>query len=144
MWGWIGDAGDDLGDPVGGDTRYALCVYDTRRGDPVAAQLVMSTVIPPGRGWRMGADKLLAFIDCTGSNGGIKLIGITAPGVAPRKIVVEGSDDRLVLPPPAGGLLLAQNPRVSVQLVNSSGGCWQGVYDTPAMVSTPRLFWDIN
>ena len=139
VWAWSGNSADPLGDPVRG-TTYAFCVYDTDDSD-AGPHLVISAVVPPGPGWSAGAGKLMTYFDPSGVHGGIKAIAITAPGIAPRGIVLEGGGEHLALPPP-GANLLAERPYVTAQLLNSAGGCWQALYASPADASNSRLFSD--
>jgi hypothetical protein len=68
------------------------------------------------------------------------ILGVVAKsGLGGRaRITLKGKGDRLVLP----ALPLAQAPRVTVQLVATTGACWESVHDAPASKNDGTQFRD--
>jgi cysteine-rich repeat protein len=148
-WKWTKGAGTtvaDLGDPVGGGTGYALCVYDAAGG---AWRVALQTVVPPGGTcggkpcWRVagtGASAGYRYGDGSGARGGIRTITLKPGAAGKAAVIVRGKGARLAVP----GLPLAQDPAVTVQLRSTAGGCWGTAYTPPASRSDASQFKDTH
>lgn len=123
----------ELGDPVGGDTSYALCVYDTAAGTP---RVVASLVVPAGGTcggkpcWRASATGF-TYADKTLAHDGVKQLRLRAGVAGKAAITLHAKGPNLGLAA-AGIPPLAQDPRVIVQLTNAAGQCWSADYAAPA------------
>lgn len=118
----------DVGDPVGGATDSALCVYDDR-GSALGAFVPGDAPCPGGSPcWQLHAPLDVRYTDSKGNRDGVKLVTLQErpPGVLQIKLDARG--DRVPLPslPMAGA--------VTVQLQTSNGtssSCWSATYATP-------------
>jgi hypothetical protein len=116
----------DYGDPLGGATRYALCVYDA------SSNLEMSVEIPDGTpmaGTGVWTTKSTSYgyKDKAGLPDGVSRASLRAsvPSVDNAKIRVSGRGMNIDLP--GGGVMLV--PPVTVQLINSTNGnCFEATY----------------
>ena len=68
------------------------------------------------------------------------LLGLTVRSGTPghARITLKGKADHLAMPP----LPLAQDPRVTVQLVATTGACWESVHFAPAVKNDGAQFKD--
>jgi hypothetical protein len=140
----------DFGDPLS-TTQYSLCVYSTAGGVP---SLLLHANVPPGGTcygfpcwsdlshpglhWFRYADVLSHGRD------GISRIALRAnhgPGFKLR-LQIQGVGANLPVPTPNGQHLVGQDPDVIVQLINTDGACWQGLYTIPAVTDRPQKFKD--
>ncbi len=133
----FGDAttGAEFGDPTD-DTQYMVCVWDYVAGVP---QLVMTMVAPPagncaGRPcWRSsGNDEGFTYRDLGLIPDGLKQVTLRSGPLGESRVVIKGRG--LELPDPV--MPFAQDPQITVQLVNSLGNCWGADYVSPAQVNT--------
>ena len=154
-WGKGTTTSLDLGNPRAGGTKYTLCIYDQSDGAG-SGRLRSSITIPPGGVCQDGADcwkqvggppkkfryknqtpasfkKLLVKASTASSLGGLA-------GNARVVMVIRG--DETPLPSPLQGMLVDQSDHVLVQLVNSTGQCWEGKYLTPALRNRLDSFKD--
>ncbi|RMD84471.1 MAG: hypothetical protein D6815_04120 [Candidatus Dadabacteria bacterium] len=136
-WAWRGAADasgvttsvglGDLGDPLLG-TDYALCIYDSVAGTP---QFVASFEVPGGTAaWKPKNLIGFSFKDKVGDmSDGIRRVLLRAGLGKKSRAKVIGRGTFLALPPPfdASRFFAAEN-EVTVQLVNSSGTCWNALY----------------
>ncbi len=142
-WKWLrGDTTPaDLGDPIAGGTSFTLCAYDTTAGLP---DRVLRAVAPGGGTchgkpcWKPVSTIGVKYADRDLTPDGV--LGITArSGAGGRaRIVVKAKGDRLTMP----ALPLAQSPRVVVQLVATTGACWESVHSAPATRNDAIQFRD--
>jgi hypothetical protein len=143
LWKWTKGDVDlaALGDPIN-STGYALCVWDENGGVP---RLTASMRIPAGGTCGSKNPKPCWKARGTGfqykdSDRGVDGIGTIRlkPGPAGKaSVLVKGKGAALPIPTPVGTqLLFAQDTRVTVQLVNTTGACWEAVFTTPALKST--------
>jgi endoglycosylceramidase len=132
LWSWDKGAATtraDFGDPTA-TTSHRLCVYDESAGVP---RLVLGTTIPPGglcgkhACWRATGTGF-RYLDPAAATDGIRKVVLKAGATGKSKIQVRGEGARLGLP----ALPLAQDPKVTVQLRNDAGTCWEATYGTPA------------
>jgi hypothetical protein len=133
QWKWVHGAATtlaDLGDPtteIG--TSYALCVYDA------SAMLVSQSRAPAGDlcgmqtrpCWRAKGNGF-AYKDAAELPDGLKVITLKSAAAGSAKIVLKGAGAALALPP-----LPAVFP-LTVQLVNSTGVCWEASYGPSGVV----------
>ena len=146
-WNWTeGEATTlaDFGDPVNGSTSYRLCVYDESAGVPSA---VMTLTAPPGgtcAGKPCWAAKKTGFLykDKGLANDGLMQLQLTSGAAGKAKIVLKAKGERLPIPIPDAARLFAQDTAVIVQLVNSSGRCWEADFSEPAKKNDATQFND--
>jgi uncharacterized delta-60 repeat protein len=144
LWKWFDGPSatlQEFGDPTF-LTKINLCVYDYIGGVP-SLILALSTPCTPdgcwrtvGEGWKYRATTKDAPPD------GVSLVllkpGIGFTGHAKIKLKAQGM--RLATP----ALPLAQSTKVTVQLVNNEGKCWDADYAAPAILSSSAQFRDKN
>jgi cysteine-rich repeat protein len=141
-WKWVeGDATvtGDFGDPAGGATRYALCVYD----QPGGAWRVRLRATARSAGtcggrpcWKaLGADGF-RYTDREQTPGGLRSLVLRARETAAARLTVKVKGAGLPGPP------LAQEPAVAVQLTHSGGACWGVAYPAPAARNDVEQFRD--
>jgi hypothetical protein len=144
-WKWTKGAATDpseLGDPVGGDTTYTLCVYDYDAGTPT---VVSSLVVPPGGTcggkpcWKVSAGGF-TYNDKTLSHDGVQQLRLRAATAGKTQVALQGKGTGLGFAP--GWLPLAQSPRVTVQLTTDAGACWGADYTAPARTNGGNAFMD--
>jgi len=153
LWKWIKGAATsqvELGaDPVGGDTSYAICVYDETGDVPALShQLLVSRAgetcgtrpcfkaiggdPPDGKGWRYKDKERVA-------DGVLKLL--VKGGVAGKaKIIVKARGAAIPLPGPVDGShYYEQDSSVIVQMHTSDGGaCFESEFAAPALRNDPE------
>ena len=128
----------ELGDPLADGTTYTLCVYDTDSG---RTRALAGTTIDAGdqcgdepcwkeigggfRYRRRSAPERLQFLVKTDASGRAKL-------------VLKRKGDFL----PGSRMPVAQDPRVTVQLVNGSDVCWETMHVAPPQRSDDTEFAD--
>jgi len=144
LWKWFDGPSASLqefGDPTF-LTKINLCVYDYIAGVP---SLVLSLTTPctpdgcwrtVGEGWKYRSTTKDAPPD------GVQLVllktGIGFTGHAKIKLKAQGM--RLATP----ALPLFQSSKVTVQLVNDEGKCWDADYAAPAILNSSAQFRDKN
>ncbi len=140
LWKWLhGTIGGsaDFGDPLA-TTGYAMCVYD-------GASLVESHLIAPGGDcdgqpcWQTIGTKGFKYKNKNGNDEGITKV-LLKSGTGKAKIIVQGKGANVSIP--ASDPIYAQAPSLTVQLVASTGTCWQATYPNPADTSTGEQFKD--
>jgi cysteine-rich repeat protein len=133
-WKWTrgaATAGFDLGNPASGTTRYDLCIYDESGGAPA---LVLRAALPPGGTcgtqpcWKAASSGGYRYADRDAAAHGLRTLVLKPGAEGKAKIVVKGKGDALLLP----DLPLDADPRVTVQLVSSTGACWATGFDAPS------------
>jgi hypothetical protein len=114
----------DLGDP-GQGTNYALCLYDQTPAHALVLTIPAAGTCGTTSCWKTvkGGFK---YANKSGSPAGVISAAVKA-GTAPKgNLAVKAKGANLHLP----GMPLTAP--VTVQLRNAAGGCWQGVFSTPA------------
>ena len=136
LWKWLhGTIGGsvDFGDPLA-TTGYTMCVYD-------GASLVESHVIAPGGDctgqpcWKATGTKGFKYKNKSGNDEGVTKV-LLKSGTGKAKIIVQGKGASVAIP--ASDPIYTQAPSLTVQLVASTGTCWQATYPNPADASTWR------
>jgi hypothetical protein len=120
-WKWTRGALTELGDfgnPLG-DTAYALCVYDERRGGPT---LVARVAANPGEGWTPKSTK--GFQKKDGLTDGVRKLSLLSGVDGKAKIVLTAKG------PAAPVAALPVTLPLTVQLRSSHDGCWGARYST--------------
>jgi hypothetical protein len=146
-WQWSKGAATDLfalGNPVTGTTIYRLCIYGSTGGAPA---LALRALIPAasmcggGSCWRPSGTKGFDFSDSAGQADGIIRVVLRTGTNGTARVLLKGRGANLPAIVPANMTsLLAQNPIVTVQLVNSDGQCWESVYEARATKTTGTVF----
>jgi cysteine-rich repeat protein len=142
-WKWVRGDIDvaDLGDPVGGGTAFTLCTYDTTAG---VSSIVGRQTAPAGgtcRGkpcWKPIGPIGFKYSDRDLTPHGIQGILAKSGSAGRASVKVKGKGGRLLLPP----LPLAQGPRVTIQLVATTGACWESTHGAPAIRNDDTQFKD--
>lgn len=149
VWKWLRGLDTDLvalGNPVAGSTDYGLCVYGSSSGTPgsvITAVAEGGTMCGGDYCWQPTGTKGFKYIEPSGSAAGLVKIVLRTGGDGKAKILVKVKGAHLLVPTPADpNNLLRQDPTVAVQLVNSSGECWEAIYAAPATSVTVEQFKD--
>jgi cysteine-rich repeat protein len=143
-WKWTKGAATfvgELGHPVGGATRYEVCVFDESAGVP---SLVLRAAVEAGgtcKGspcWKAlgGGLKGFRYGDREAATAGLRTLVVKPGAEGKAKVIVKGKGGALPLP----ALPLAANPKVTVQLVASTGACWASVFDAPPKANDAGQF----
>lgn len=112
---------DHLGDPFV-TTSYALCIYDRSLGIP---SLTMSMTVAPSVGWKSKESKGWSYKDATGAFAGIQKLQVKAGDAGATKAQVKAQGANIPMPfPYSTEQFFANDPGITVQLVNSHGTCW--------------------
>jgi hypothetical protein len=145
-WKWTrGDAvnSSELGNPLSGTTDYELCVYEEFGGSPL---LIMSAAAPAGgicgggRSCWSTASRGFRYRDTNLAPDGLLKLVLKAGGNGQSRVIAIGRGLDLRVP----GMPLSQDPKVTVQLVNGDGTCWEARYGSPAGRNTDAQFKDKN
>lgn len=148
LWRWKKGniALNEFGDPTT-TTRYALCIYDSNAGTPA---LVQTAIAPAGTlcnnvsCWK-GNNKGFRFKNLLAADGEVQQVVLKAGFSDRAKLLVKARGIILNFPmPPSASQFLRQDPAVTVQLVNSVGGCWQATYSAPAQRNDTANFKDTS
>ncbi len=142
LWRWSG--GDalrpDFGRPDETDD-YALCVYD-------GPTLAMSLQIPAAgicgsRPCWKANQRGFKFKDSDGNADGVTTVVLKSGLGGRAKLLVKAKGSGLTLPAPVdASRQFALNPALHVQLVTSTGTCWEAVYGGTARKNVPGNFKD--
>jgi hypothetical protein len=117
-----------LGDPVNGSTRYAICLYDS------ADQLAGSWTVDraggvcgaPPKYWRAIGASGFGYRDSAGLASGISRIATRSGDVVRARVAIEGRNRPLRPRSPTGiAQALADRPTATVQVVTSDAGCFE-------------------
>jgi hypothetical protein len=153
-WKWDEGAATDVtafGDPANGATDYAFCLYETVVSTLAVPPVLALQVAVPAHGtcgsnpcWNPSPDGSgFRYTDGAATSDGVKSVLLQAGADGEAKVTVKSGGINLPLPPPADAShLIAQHPRVRVQLVNREGECWESVYLLPATKSDLTHFKD--
>jgi cysteine-rich repeat protein len=141
-WRWSSGATPlaDFGDPIGGTTRYTLCVYDEAAGvSALRLRAGFRTGACLGRPcWTSRGGSGLAYRDKEALPDGVVQGTFQAGGTGAAFFSIKAKGRNLVPPP----LPFAQDGAVTVQLQHSGGACWSTVLDAPAIRNDGRQFKD--
>jgi hypothetical protein len=141
QWQFKGAGGDaaDLGDPVSGDTDYALCLWDSDVAVPLrifGAELAAASLCDGRPCWKAKGATGFGYKSGSGAPDGVRQLKIKTG--SQTSIKLKAGREALVLP----SLPLLQTPDVTVQLSAGTGACWQTVLPTPADRNTAAEFRD--
>ena len=149
VWRWSKGAATDLsalGNPVTGTTIYHLCIYGSTGGTPglaLRALIPAASMCGGGLCWRPSGSKGFNYSDSAGQADGIIKVVLRTGTNGNAKVLLKGTGANLPAIVPANMTnLIAQDPTVTVQLVNSDGQCWESVYEAPATKATGISFRD--
>ena len=139
----------EIGDPVGGGTDYAICVYDEVANTAVLAMSVQAAGGSKCRwGFSCWSSRRDGFVysDDDAAVDGLKSLTIrSSPDPKRGKITVKATGTTMpLLRGSTPNQLLTQQQRVRVQLVNSLGRCWEGVFSSPAARNDSQGFKDVS
>ena len=127
-----------FGDPLGGSTSYALCVYDTAASTPtlrLRATASAGGTCGPAPCWKPIATGF-SYKNTSGTAGRLgKVVLKTGTGKASLQVEARGGN----LAPL--GLPLTQSPTVVVQL-GAGAACWESRFDAPASRNDTLRFVD--
>jgi len=147
LFKWKNGAATDvaaLGDPQSGATDYALCAYDSSAG---VASRIAALRIPGGR--TCGSKPCWIFLpngkgykynDSSRLPDGVQKVLIRTGENGRAKVLVKAKGGAV----PNPSLPLQQDPRVTVQLVNTLGECWGADFTAPASANRDDSFRDKN
>jgi Dictyostelium (slime mold) repeat len=136
LWKWVKGSATtegDFGDPLTA-TYYILCVWD-ESADP---QPRLLAVVPPDRlcgkkpCWKR-ARKSLKYRNKALDPDGVQTVVLKFGPDQKAKILVKGKGPMLAMPP------LPLTPKVTVQLHNDAGVCWEAQYSTPKKNETQQF-----
>ena len=138
-WRWRGGpGGGSLGDPTVA-TDYALCLYDEHAGTP---GLRVTATAPAGEscdGRPCWSASTWGFrYTNRDPASGLERIVLRENSAGVAGITIRGAGAELGLPL----LPLAQDPGVTIQLVNGAGSCWETRYLAPASRNSGTQFTD--
>lgn len=146
LWRWSkGNASlSQFGTPQS-TTEYALCIYDSVAGVP---GLVQSASVPPG-GTCAGVpcwkplSRGFKYKNLSGTPDGLTQVLLKEGQEGRAKFIVKGKGAELAFPTPLSlAQHRAQDPAVTVQLVNSVGFCWDATFSAPAQRNDAGGFKD--
>ncbi len=129
-WKWQkGEQTDqlDFGDPLNA-TSYTLCVYDTSGG---SSSLATSLQVDANGFWQSYDPKGWSLKDSTGTYDGVQQIKLKPGAIGKSKAQLKARGANLATPVPVdASTFFAQDPNVTVQLLNSEGVCWTSEFTT--------------
>jgi cysteine-rich repeat protein len=142
-WKWLrGDTAQaELGDPAAGGTSFALCAYDTIAATPHVALRATAPAGDTCRGkpcWTPTGTTGFKYAERELTPDGVLGLTIRSGTLGRARVTLKGKADHLAMP----GLPLAQDPRVTVQLVATTGACWESVHSAPASKNDGVQFKD--
>jgi hypothetical protein len=136
-WKWTKGAAttsSDFGDPVQGDS-YMLCLYEGSFADNSTRVSVLgASTCGLAPCWKNLADGGFRYVDKKALSDGAQKVLLKPGPEGSAKVVFKGKGTRLRDP-----LLPIQAP-VVVQLVSSTGACWEAVYDGAITTNTSTQF----
>ena len=141
-WKWTRGAATlkaDFGDPLAA-TRDTLCVYDETSGAP---SLVLAASVPPGgtcdgRACWQETTRGFKYADQAGTRDGVVRLVLQQGLEGRANLALEARGDDVAMP----ALPLAQDSKVTVQLANDGGVCWEARYGAPAIRNEQGEFRD--
>jgi hypothetical protein len=128
-WSWSKGAAFDqpqLGNPAA-TTGHALCVYDSSGGTNA---LRFGVEVDPSLAWDDRAPRGWAYKDGLGSQDGVENVQLRAGSTGKTKARLKAAGMPLPLPGPVDPGYFAQDPRLTVQLINDEAvpTCWSSVF----------------
>ncbi len=127
-WKWRkGEAAsaECLGDPLSA-TGYALCLYDWVADVPY---LRLELRLPAGQPWR-AAGRGFKYADKRAAAGGVRGMRVVSGGDGRSNASVVATGINLALPGAVDeSRYFAQDPELTIQLINSEGWCWDSRFD---------------
>ncbi len=117
-----------FGDPVGGTTGYALCLYDQTGGLSSLALSIQASAGGTCSGapcWKAKDGKSVSYKNRDGTPDGIRSLKLKAGLDGKPKLKLKSKGSAVIVPT----LPLTQDPSVVALLVNSAGGCWATTFD---------------
>lgn len=111
--------------PTDTTTNYALCLYDSNL---LVVSLAQTIDIRPNAAWLSNNPDGWQYKDKGGTYAGIGKMTLRPGADGQSKALVVGSGADLPLPIAAGPGFFAQNPNVTVQLVNEKEQCWTAIF----------------
>lgn len=124
----------ELGQPAV-DTLYAVCVWDYAGGTPALVMAMLASPDPACDGqscWRSIRGSAMRYRNKQHGPDGLADIFVKTGSPGKTKVVVDGLGAALPDPPMPFG----QEPKITVQVVNSLGTCWSTDYSSAAKVNT--------
>ena len=136
LWRWTrGNASlNDFGDPTL-STDYAVCIYDRIGGVPALVQVATAPAggICAGVNCWKRLSRGFRYKNVLGNADGVTQLLLKQGLTDNAKFLLKGKGLNLALPAPfSSEKLLAQDPSVTVQLVNTAGFCWESTLAAPA------------
>jgi len=125
----------DLGSPTT-TTSYQLCVWDSVAGAPT---LAIRLVIPPNANWSPAGSGGYKYHDSSAAFDGVVRARATISWVNAKASLLARGQQLPTPVPVATDRFFAQEPNVTVQLVNSDGMCWTSVFND-ARKNTGEVF----
>jgi len=130
------DKATELGDPVAGETRYSVCVYDHSSG---VASLVSTMTVEPGGScgtkpcWKetsKGAG--LRFKSKEGNDSGIRAVSAKSGPAGKGSLLVQAGGESFPMPAAiSANELFDQDAQLLVQMnALDSGACWESAFGT--------------
>jgi len=145
LWKWQNTAPTTLarfGNPTA-DTSYSLCIYDYTASVPgaaVGAPVAAGGICGRRSCWRASGTRGFEYRNAADPHG-ITHLALELGATGLPKIEIDGRGADLRLPPPVSAdQMLHQDPKVTVQLVNSLGNCWSLEFPAPARKDMPAHF----
>jgi hypothetical protein len=139
VWSWrTGEATSkrDFGDPVAGNTDFALCMYAQDFAGPIfVARIPGNAACAPGARCWSRTDKGYAYRARSARPSGIRSVSLEAGADGRARIVVRGRGPALEVPaPPYAGPIM-------MQLVKTDGSapCWEATHDLVRTNQTRRF-----
>ncbi|MEO6026651.1 MAG: hypothetical protein ABIR79_07290 [Candidatus Binatia bacterium] len=141
-WKWTRGAATvkgDFGDPLT-TTSYALCVYDeTAAGQALVLSAdIAASGLCAGRSCWQENTRGFRYTNREGTAGGVTSLTLKAGDEGKAQIALKGLGTALAMPT----LPFTQDPRVTVQLKNDLGLCWDATFSAPATKTTDTEFRD--
>lgn len=115
----------DFGDPVGGSTLTAVCVYDASGNDQplLVAQADPATTCDTTACWKAAGSKAFVFKDKDATQDGLTGVKLKSGDIGKASILVKGKGANL--PMPLLGLTLPVTVQVMSDEPEADARCWQ-------------------
>ncbi len=127
-WSWSSSSAtaQPLGDPSV-DTQYALSVFDSEGGAPANSMCVF---MDSGLPWVDHASLRYKYKDKEGTQAGVQKADAKESSNGRQSFKIRAKGARVPLPVTRGATFFDKDPNITVQLVNSAGGCWTADFTT--------------
>lgn len=124
----VGTTQGDFGDPVGGDTRFALCLYDASDALALAAGVDRAGETCGTKPcWKVRGTSGFSYKDKLAAADGVKKVAARSGGPGKGSFVMQGRNDAskgLVSLPTGGAAALAGATSATLQMRASDGACF--------------------